>query len=346
MYNEEEFIGKCLDSLAATTFPRDHFEVLVIDGGSSDRSCEIVQGRAGRFVSLQLLDNPKRLSGAAMNIGIRTARGEYVVRMDAHSEYPPDYVKTCIEELQRTGAANVGGCCVTRPGAETFLARAFALFGQHPFGVGSSRFRLGSGGAYVDTVPFGAFRRELFAQMEGFREDLMRREDYEFNSRIRAAGGKIYLSDKTQSCYYSVPTFGKFRLQSWRGGYWNGRCWLTNRHSFAWRHSPPLLFVSALLLGAWWATVRYQGLYALAAVLVLYGLAALAASASIAWREGWKFFAIMPFLFFSYHFVYGVATIAGALGTPFARGTRPPPAATVRTGGLDAAAAQDRVTRV
>lgn len=337
MYNEEKFIGGCLDSLAATTFPRDDFEVLVIDGGSSDRSCEIVQGRAGRFVSLQLLENPKRLSGAAMNIGIRAAQGEYVVRMDAHSEYPPDYVQTCIEELQRTGAANVGGCCVTRPGAETFPARAFALFGQHPFGVGSSRFRLGSGGAYVDTVPFGVFRRELFARMEGFREDLMRREDYEFNSRIRAAGGKVYLSDKTQSCYYSVPTFGRFLLQSWRGGYWNARCWLTNRHSFAWRHSPPLLFVSALLLGAGWAAVRYQGLYALTAVLALYGIAALAASASIARREGWKFFAIMPFLFFSYHFVYGVATIAGALGTPFARGTRPPPAAVLRPVCMDAA---------
>ena len=345
MYDEEKFIGQCLESLAASTVPQNRLEVLVVDGGSSDRSRAIIQERAGRFSSLRLLENPKRLPGAAMNVGIAEARGEYVVRMDSHSEYPPEYIQTCIEELLRTGAANVGGCCVTRPGAETSLAHAFALFAQHPFGVGNSRFRLGRGGANVDTVPFGTFRRELFTRLGGFREDLVRHEDYEFNSRIRAAGGKVYLSDRIQSWYHNVPTFGRFLRQAWRGGYWNARCWLTSRHSFAWRHSPPLLFVAALLFCAAWDAVERQGIYAFAAILALYGITALVASASIAWRHGWKFVVVMPLLFFSYHFVYGVATTAGALGTPFARGTCPPPAAAKREAELDANA-QSRVTRV
>jgi len=324
MYNEERFIGQCLDSLASSTFPAVQLEVLVVDGGSSDRSREIVAGRACRFSSLRLLDNPKRFPGAAMNIAIANASGDYVVRMDAHTEYPPEYISAVIEELQRTGAAAVGGCCVTCPGAPTLLARAFALFAQQPFGVGNSRFRLGRGGAFVDTVPFGAFRRALFARMDGFREDLRRHEDYEFNARIRAAGGEVYLSDRICSYYYNVATWGRFLRQAWRGGYWNARCWLTSRPSFAWRHSVPLLFVAALVTSSIWGLFDRRSLYVLAFVGAAYAIAALISAYDVGRKSDWRIGLVMPAVFFSYHFVYGIATVAGALATPFARGTRPP----------------------
>src|SRR5512142_3117920 len=113
MYNEEQFIGKCLDSLGQTTLPADSFEVLVVDGSSSDHSRAIAEAKSTNFRAWRLLKNPKRLPGAALNLGIAEARGEFIVRMDAHTQYPPEYLSECIAELQRTGAAAVGGCCIT-----------------------------------------------------------------------------------------------------------------------------------------------------------------------------------------------------------------------------------------
>lgn len=118
----------------------DRCEVLVVDGGSVDRSREIVQDRIKQHPSIRLLENPRRVKGVAMNIGIQNARGKYILRMDAHSEYPRDYVQNCLEELERTGADNVGGRWRVVPAKPTFLARALALTVQHPFGVGDAKY--------------------------------------------------------------------------------------------------------------------------------------------------------------------------------------------------------------
>ena len=127
MLNEERYIGGCLDSILAGSFPPEQCEVLVVDGGSVDGSREIVRARSDRHPSLRLLNNPRRIQGAAMNIGIQNARGKYVLRMDAHSEYPRDYVQNCVEELERTGADNVGGTWEVTPTKPDFLARALTL---------------------------------------------------------------------------------------------------------------------------------------------------------------------------------------------------------------------------
>jgi succinoglycan biosynthesis protein ExoA len=313
MRNEEKYIGRCLNSILANNFPRDQYEVLIADGESSDRSREMVLQQAGRLPNIRLLHNPKRIVPPGLNEAIRQARGRYIIRMDAHAEYPPDYIKNCVAELERTGAANVGGRWITTPGGNTMIAKTIALVTQTRAVVGNASYRLGGGDRYVDTVPFGAFRREVFDDVGFYREDLVRNQDYELNARLRSHGQKIFLSSKIYAKYYNVPTFALFMRQAFMNGFWNARCWRRYPLSFCWRHAAPLVFVSGLIASSVLGLVLRPAPRLLALGLCLYMLLALTASAQIATRGQWRCAVLAPALMLAYHFVYGFATIVGLL---------------------------------
>lgn len=300
-------------------FSPEEIEVLVADGGSSDRSREIVLAYAERLPNLRLLDNPGRFPAHAMNIGLREARGEYVVRIDAHSEYPEAYVRTCVEELKRTGADNVGGGWIIAPGGKGFWAKALALTVQHRLGVGNTAYRLGGSGE-VDTVPFGAFRRELLQSIGGYREGLQVHEDFELNARIRHAGGRVYLSKRLHSTYRHPATLREFLRKAWRYGFWSATCWLNYPYTFSWKRLVPLLFVLSLLALVIGAAIWTPVGWALLALIGAYLAATCIASLQLVWRNGWRYLPVLPFLFFLRHLAYGCGTfvgvVRGTLGAP------------------------------
>ena len=161
--NEGNRIRECLESIVRNDYPKDQMEVLVVDGMSDDGTRATVAEYVARHPHIQLRDNAKAITPAALNIGIAEARGSIVIRMDAHVEYPANYISSLVDCLITSGADNVGGVCVTLPGKNTPLAKAIALGLSHPFGVGNSRFRIGSDVArWVDTVPFGCYRQGCF----------------------------------------------------------------------------------------------------------------------------------------------------------------------------------------
>lgn len=310
VYNEEKYIARCLETLLANQIEGD-FEIIVIDGGSTDKSPEIVALIAAKDSRVRQLVNPGRIPPSAMNLGIQNARGRYIVRADAHSEYPSDYLKSCIDELERTGAGNVGGSWVTMPGADTTMARAIAYLTQHPFGVGPSAFRVGWTDRWVDTVPFGAFRREIFQEVGLYREGLRRLEDFELNSRIRAAGKGIYLSSKITNTYFSVPTLGKLAYQAWLTSTWAAMLWMHYPRAFAWRHAVPLMFVLALtglFIGSFFLEAA---VWLLAGTLAAYAICALVSAVSIALRRGFIYLFLLPWMFFFYHLTYGLGAVHG-----------------------------------
>src|SRR5207302_923348 len=141
---EERYVASCLDSILATTYPSDRLEVLIVDGMSEDRTRPIVAAYAKRHRAVRLIDNSSHITPAGLNAGIRAARGDVIVRMDAHVVYPPDYIALSVAALEQTGADNVGPVIVTRPADGNAVARAIAVALSHPFGVGNSHFRIGS----------------------------------------------------------------------------------------------------------------------------------------------------------------------------------------------------------
>jgi len=311
MRNEEQYIGPCLDSVLANDFPHEQYEILVADGESEDHSREVVLGKTAKYPGIHLLHNPGRFVPSGMNICIRQARGRYIIRMDAHSEYPPDYITNCVSELQRTGAGNVGGRCITRPGAHTVMAKAIALFTQTRVGVGNAHYHLGEGGRYVDTVPFGAFPREVFDRVGLYREELIRNQDFELNARIRRAGYAIYLSNKISNVYYNSATFRKFMRQAWMNGIWLPRMWVGCPSSFCWRHAAPLGLagglLGSLLIGLLYRPLLWAGL----AGLALYLAVTLATAGAIGARNGWKCSPCVALVMPCYHFLYGFGTLMG-----------------------------------
>ena len=311
MRNEARYIGTCLDSVLANDQPASSYEVIVVDGMSTDASREIAQDRLARFPRGALLSNPRKVVPSSMNIGIRHSAGRYIIRLDAHAEYPPDYIRCCIEELERTGADNVGGSLITRPGGESNSAVSIALLTQEPAVVGNAAHRTGRERQDADTVPFGAFRRDVFERVGLFREDLVRHQDFELNARIRAAGGKIVLSRKISSVYYNVSSFSKFMRQAYLNGLWCARAWTRYPVCFCWRHAAPLVFVAGLITTLALATFVHGAIWLFAAGLLTYMSVALYAGVRISIQHGMRHLLLAPVLMFSYHFTYGVCTLAG-----------------------------------
>jgi glycosyltransferase involved in cell wall biosynthesis len=271
-YNEQKTIRSLLDALYAQTYPRRELEVVIADGLSTDATRARIAEFTHEHPDLPVLrvDNPKRIIPAGLNLAIRQARGEILVRLDAHSMPYPDYVERCVVALQDGLGENVGGVWEIRPGAESWIARGIAAAAAHPLGVGDALYRHASRAAQVDTVPFGAFRRELLERVGTFDETLLTNEDYEFNARVRQSGGRIWLDPAIRSVYFARPDLASLGKQYFRYGFWKWRMLRRYPQTLRWRQALPPAFVLALLalggLGfAWsgfWVLLGLQiGLY-------------------------------------------------------------------------------------
>jgi succinoglycan biosynthesis protein ExoA len=309
MRNEEGFIGRCLDSLAAQDYPHESLEVLVLDGRSTDNSREIVSSMVGMVPNLRLLDNEKTVSPAAFNMGINEARGEVVTIISAHCYLAPDYVSSCVEYLHETGADCVGGPIETVGESDT--ARAIALAMSSPFGVGDALFRYSEQESYVDTLAFGAYRREVFERVGLFDEELVGSEDDEFNYRLRSEGGKLFLTPAIKSFYHGRSSFRALVQQYFRYGL--GKVRVMRRHpgQARLRHFIPALFVLCLVLSI--ALSFFSPWFGLlfAAIVGCYVLASLLVAASIARKEGWRFLLLLPLAFACLHLSYGTGFLVG-----------------------------------
>lgn len=312
-YNEEKRIVECIESVVAQTYPKDRLEVLLVDGRSQDRTREIIAGYAARYPWLRLLDNPRRIAPAALNIGIKAARGEVVVRLDAHTYYDPSYVEKCVETLEKVDAANVGGPITTLPGADTAGARAIAAATSHPFGVGNSKFRTSQEPQYVDTVPFGAFRREIFDKVGLFDERLIRNQDIELNIRIRRGGGTIYLNPEIRSFYYNKATLEGLWRQNFRNGEWNVYAHVLCGTRMSLRHYVPLFFVTALAVGMAASAFGPAGWAPLALVAVPYLACNAFFSVRLGLRRGLRLAPLVAVTFLTLHLSYGLGSVAGLL---------------------------------
>ncbi|WP_229072815.1 glycosyltransferase family 2 protein [Actinoplanes sp. DH11] len=325
-WNEARFVAAFLDSVLHTTYPADRMEVLLVDGMSDDGTREIVRHHAVRDPRLILVDNPGHSKPAALNLGIRQARGDVIVRLDVHAEYPPDYLERCVRGLvEHPEADNVGGIRVSRARDDTLLGRAIALSTTSVFGAGNSKYRVGvSEPQWVDTVFGGCYRKSVFDRIGLFDEELTRAQDREFNQRLRASGGGILLLPEITCTYYARSDFREFCSWTFEAGYWPFRASRTvGRWIGSWRNVVPLGFVLVLAAGAAAAPVSRTARRLTGAVLAGYGLTALAFAARLA-REHREpaLAAALPAIFLTTHVIYGAGSVRALLerGTPRSAG--------------------------
>ena len=302
--NEEEFIAQCLQSVVDQDYPRDSMEVLAVDGGSEDRSREIIAEFSSRYPIVKLLDNPQLSAPAGLNLGVREARGDIIVRVDGHCLLEPNYVSQCVRCLRETGADNVGGLMeAVGPG---YAGQVIALAINSFFGSGGSKFHYASKEQYVDTVYLGAFPRHVFDRVGFFNESLVRNQDYELNYRIRAAGGKIFLSPAIRSYYYGRTTLRDLWHQYFQYGFWKLEMLQMHPRSVQPRHLVAPLFVFCLFATGLLSLVHRRFLSLFLLMVSSYLLASLLSSLLIARRKGWRYFPPLPIAFAVMHFGWGL----------------------------------------
>lgn len=297
--NEERHIEECLESVYAQTFPTAEMDVMVVDGGSTDRTEEIVRQLMLKWTNLRFIHNPKRIQSCAFNLGVAMSQAPIVIRMDAHAQYDREYVERCYRHLLADDTiGNVGGRCKIKPADTSLMAQANAILNRSRFGIGGSDFRVADEAKESDTVPFGAFRREVIEKVGGMREDLPRGEDNEYNSRIARAGYRIWFDPKIISSYYARPTLRTSTRQMYLNGESIAWLWRIDRSSLGLRHLVPLLFVLSIPC-------------TLGATLVLYSVVAILATIHLCMDEGWRYFVPLLLLFPAIHLSYGAGTIVG-----------------------------------
>ncbi|MBA3817335.1 MAG: glycosyltransferase family 2 protein [Deltaproteobacteria bacterium] len=215
-YNEETYIEACIASVQAQDYPADQIEILIADGRSTDRTREILARLAEADPRIRTVDNPARLQAAGLGLLVKEATGDIIVRMDVHAEYATDYVRQCVETLERTGADNVGGA--QRAKAKTFFQRALCAALESPLGVGGAKYRSSEAEGYVDTVFLGAFRRKVFETIGLWDPGAITNEDAELNQRILDSGGQIFLSRDIVVHYFPRDSFKKLATQYYKYG--------------------------------------------------------------------------------------------------------------------------------
>ena len=216
--NEEKYIAKCVESVLNQDFPKKDMELILVDGASEDRTVAIIEDFAAKYDFIRLCENPRRTVQHALNIGIKSAVGKYVVRMDAHSEYASDYVLECVRHLEKTNAVNVGGPMVAR--GKTRLQKVIAAAYHSPFALGGGKFHDENYEGYADTVYLGAFKRETLLRLGLYDEVLPRNEDDDLNLRILKSGGRVYVTPKIKSVYYPRSRYGALFKQYFEYGLW------------------------------------------------------------------------------------------------------------------------------
>lgn len=312
--NEEKYIGKCLDSLVDNNYPKDFIEIFVIDGMSEDNTNKIIKEYIKKYPYIKLINNSKKIVPTALNIGIKEAIGNIIVRIDVHSTYPSNYIEKLVLWIRKTKADNVGGICITKPGAETVIARAISLVLSHTFGVGNAYFRIGSEEPkYVDTVPFGCYRREIFKKIGLFDEKLIRNQDLEFNLRLKKAGGKILLVPDIVSYYYARSTLRALAKNNFSNGFWIIYSTKFAKTPFFVRHLIPFFFVLSICCSLILSFIYRPFIYLFVLVFVAYLISNILFSLGISFKKGFKYFISVILSFSTLHFSYGFGSIWGLI---------------------------------
>lgn len=311
--NEERFISRCLDSIIKQTFKFEKMDVMIIDGGSNDKTKDIVAEYQKSHQNIRFIENKKKIQSVAFNIGFKKSTAPYIIRLDAHVEYDSKYISLCIENLkQDEKRGNVGGRCNILPFNQSLWAQTNAILNHSRFGIGGAAFRVSKEAHNTDSVPFGAFPRKIIEKIGGMREDLPRGEDNEYNSRIRKAGYKIFFDPNIISSYFARPTLGASCKQMYANGNSIGYLYYIDREAIGIRHLVPLLFVVSglfsIIISVLWSPFCYVFCGGLALYLIADAIASIMGA-----KDNVKCTLPLFILFFCVHVSYGMGTIAGLI---------------------------------
>ena len=308
--NEEQYIGKCLQSIVDLNYPHQLLEVFVCDGMSDDTTQQTVQEFAQRYPLIHLLINHSQTTPHALNLGINQASGDLIVILGAHAEVHPDYMIHCVKSLvEHPEAGGVGGILENQ--FVNPVSKLIGLAMSSSFGVGDAYFRTGTKEGYVDTVVFGAYRKEIFEKIGLFDEELVRNQDDEFNYRMLKHGYKLWLNKSVVSKYHVRSSIGRLFKQYFQYGLW--KVYVNKKHCTITtsRQLVPFLFVLFLIVGVVASCFNHWILIGYLSVIGFY--LALAATLSFLLAHQFRKVPGLILIFIVLHLSYGIGYLAGVI---------------------------------
>ena len=314
VYNEERYILNCLESVVNSDYSKDRMEVFVIDGDSEDKTMEIVTEFSRKYSFINIFTNKYKIVPISMNIGIKQSKGNFIIRLDAHSFYPPNYFSELVMNAVKYKTDNIGTVCLTDVKNKTVKSLAIKTVLSSKFGVGNSLFRIGiTKPMEVDTVPFGCFSKEIINKVGGYDERLVRNQDIELNKRIKSVGGKILLLPEPECVYYAREDYKSFAKSNFSNGKWNV---LTAFHtkkmkSLSIRHFVPLVFVFSILLPLLLSVIDVRITYLSIGIMSLYFL--VISLISITLSKKTSNYQNLVYAFYILHFSYGMGSLVGIM---------------------------------
>lgn len=313
IYNEEKYIGKCIESIMQQDYPKEDMEVLFVDGMSTDKTRSIISEYLPRCPYLRVVDNPHRIVPYAMNKGIEESKGDVIIRIDAHTSYERNYFSVLVSRLYELDADDVGAVCKTDVLNKTPKTLAIREVLSNKFGVGNSVFRTGVDKVMeVDTVPFGCWRREVFDKYGLYDTRLVRNQDIELSKRILSGGGKIFIVPDTFCTYYARETYRALSRNNYQNGKWNIlTVYYTKQfNSLSLRHFVPMVFVLSLILPLLASIIWLPLIWIAVASLSAYLLALTAICIKLSVNKRLNITYLLC-SFFVLHLSYGCGSLAG-----------------------------------
>jgi len=306
--NEEDYIKNCIESLLDVSYPQELLSIYVCDGMSDDKTREIVMELSKQHFNVFLLDNKKQTTPFALNLGLKKSNSDIKIILGAHAKVDAEFILENVKVLERDSAIGCAGGVIQNV-YENETAKTIGLAMSSSFGVGNAHFRTGNKDGYVDTVAFGAYKKEVFEKIGYFDEDLVRNQDDEFNFRLLKNGFKIFLSNKIHSKYYVRASYSKLFKQYYQYGYW--KVFVNTKHKTITtvRQLIPLFFVLFLIVGV--ALSFAHSILFLFFLIVLTAYLSLAFGFAMLQSKKIKTVFLLVFTFFELHFSYGLGYLFG-----------------------------------
>ena len=308
--NEVNHIEKCIKSLTSNLYPKELVSIYVCDGMSNDGTRELVKKHVVDNSNLYLLDNHKKTTPFALNLGLKTSTAEVKIILGAHSEVDKNFLSENVNALEKDLKIGcVGG--ILENVYENHISRIIGLAMSSKFGVGNAHFRTGEKKGFVDTVAFGGYRREVFDKVGYFDETLERNQDDEFNFRVIKSGYKIYLSEKIKCNYYVRASYSKLYRQYYQYGYW--KVFVNKKHKTitSFRQLVPLFFVLFLITALIFGLIFPHSIFLSLSILFIYFVLSLLASYSLSKKI--SIILKISFVFLLLHIGYGLGYFIGLI---------------------------------
>jgi succinoglycan biosynthesis protein ExoA len=314
--NEAKHIEQCLADIYRFTPPTGGFEVIVIDGMSSDGTRAILFRLQKRYPDMIVLDNLQLTVPYGMNMGIQHAKGEYIVRADARCIHPKSYLCDLVELSEKTGVDNVGGVLVPEFG-NTYTQKAVALAYKSRIAMGGALRDRGDFIGETDTVYGGCFKRKRLLEVGMYDEAMVRNQDDELSFRLRERGGKIVQDGRIKIQYYPRNSFWHLFKQFMQYGYWKVSVIKKHPQQASLRHFLPAVLVLGFVTLGLLIPFTIYGLYGFLIFSGSYFLAVGLFSFRSAYELSWRLLPGLIFAVFLIHVSFGMGFIISSIGRPF-----------------------------